>query len=158
MSIPNITASNFSAPTQNVFQQRRQDFSQLAQSLQAGDLTGAQQAYSALQNLLPSNQSGSATGNNPLQNDFAALGQALAAGNLSQAQSAFSQLQSDLKSALQNGSTQGQASGIAGPHRGHHGHHHHGSAVENSSSSSTTDTTDTTGQTDTTNGSVNLTA
>jgi len=138
-----MSVSSISTPTtspqqwQNVFQQQRQDFNQLAQALQSGDLEGAQKAFANLQSLQPSNGPNSNSSANPIQNDFAALGQALSSGNLSQAQSDFSQLQSDLKSGFQNlpGT---QAAG--GAHRGHH-HHHHSVSSSQDSTSSTTDTT-----------------
>jgi hypothetical protein len=99
---------------QNPFQEIKQDFSQLAGALQSGDLTGAQSAYSSIQQLLQqyqgsSNASANSTSSNPIQNDFAALGQALESGDLTQAQSAFSQLQTDVQSARQardSGATQ----------------------------------------------------
>ncbi len=92
---------------QNPLQQIRKDFNQLASALQSGDLSGAQSAYSSIQQLLQDNQSSSnsitgSNGTSTIQNDFATLGQALQSGDLSQAQSAFSQLQSDFKAASQS--------------------------------------------------------
>jgi len=92
---------------QNPLQQIRKDFNQLASALQSGDLSGAQSAYSSIQQLLQDNQSSSnsttgSNGSSSIQNDFATLGQALQSGDLSQAQSAFSQLQSDFKAASQS--------------------------------------------------------
>ncbi|MBZ5579990.1 MAG: hypothetical protein LAP40_25815 [Acidobacteriia bacterium] len=138
MSISNVTSAN-SIPqgVQNLFQQRRQDWSQLAQALQSNDLAGAQKAYADLQSLQPNNQqtatANSTSGGNPIQSDFAALGQALTSGNLSQAQSDFAQLQSDLKSAFQN---QAGSQGVGGTHRGRHHHHHSASSSQESSSGS----------------------
>ena len=89
---------------QNPFQAIQQDFKQLASSLQSGDLTDAQSAYSNIQQILSANQSSSsASSNSPSigQNDFAALGQALQSGNLTQAQGALSQLQTDFQTARQ---------------------------------------------------------
>ena len=126
-----------------------QDFKQLASSLQSGDLTGAQQAYTALQQLLPNqdpNSPQAPSSGNPISTDFKALGQALQSGDLSSAQSAFSQLQDDLKSASQSGS-----SGLTHV-RGHHGRHHHASSAQDSDSSSgsisSTSSTSTTGGND----------
>jgi|SRR5215467_16089692 hypothetical protein len=137
MSISSITPNTALPQTwQNVFQQRRQDFGQLAQALQSGDLSGAQQAFSDLQSLQSSNQPGTNTNSNssgnPIANDWAALGQALSSGNLSQAQSDFAQLQTDIKSAFQN------QSGAQGANRAHHGHHHHHSEVSSSQDSNGT--------------------
>ncbi len=75
---------------QNPFKEIRQDFQQLASALQSGDLSGAQTAYSSIQQLLQANtNSSSSSSPNTLQSDFAALGQALSSGSLTQAQSAF---------------------------------------------------------------------
>jgi outer membrane protein assembly factor BamD (BamD/ComL family) len=87
---------------QNPFQEIKQDFNQLASALQSGDLSGAQSAYSNIQQLFQANPGASpsnatSNGSNTVQSDFAALGQALQSGDLSQAQSAFSQLQSDVR-------------------------------------------------------------
>lgn len=136
MSISNITATaGLSQTWQSLFQQRKQDFSNLAQALQSGDLAGAQKAYADLQSLQQNSPAGSNarsnSNGNPVQSDFAALGQALASGNLSQAQSDFSKLQSDFKSALQNTAQQ-----IGGAHKGHH-HHRHQEAASSQDSSST---------------------
>lgn len=102
---------------ENPFRQVRQNFQQLATAIQNGDLSGAQAAYSSIQQLLgsgsasswSSNSGGSAT----LQNDFSALGSALQSGDISQAQSAFSQLQSDARAAAQqSGAGAGWGSGL----------------------------------------------
>jgi outer membrane protein assembly factor BamD (BamD/ComL family) len=89
---------------QNPFQQIKQDFDQLASALQSGDLSGAQSAYSNIQQLFQANPGASpsnttSNGSSTVQNDFATLGQALQSGDLTQAQSAFSQLQSDVRGA-----------------------------------------------------------
>ena len=105
-----------------------QDFKQLASALKSGDLSGAQKAYSALQQLLPDQSQGG----NPVSTDFAALGKALQSGDLSTAQSAFSQLQNDLQSASQSGG----ANSLTQAMKGHH-HHHHASSSQSSTASST---------------------
>jgi DNA-binding FadR family transcriptional regulator len=116
----NVTAYQTNA--QNSFRERRADFQQLAQALQSGNMTGAQQAFAALQ------QAGSSSGaqgqssppsgqSNPLANDFSTLGQALQAGDLSSAQKAFATLQQDMQ----------------GIRQAHH-HHHHG-GVQNAAAS-----------------------
>jgi hypothetical protein len=158
MSISSITpGAGVAQPWQNVFQQQRQDFSQLAQALQTGDLSGAQQAYANLQSLQQSQSSSNSNSNpneSPIQKDFAALGQALASGNLSQAQSDFSQLQNDLKSAFQN---QAGPQGTTGTRRGHH-HHHHAESSNQDSSNNTSVTNTNTNNGNQTGGGVNLTA
>jgi ribosomal protein S20 len=95
-----------------VSQQLKKELKQLTDALQTGNLTGAQQAYSALQQLDPNKSQDSSGGNstNPIRNDLKAVGQALQSGDLSGAQSAFSQLQTDLKAAAdQNGASPGNA-------------------------------------------------
>jgi hypothetical protein len=127
-------------------QQINQDFKQLASSLQAGDMAAAQQAYSAMQQLLPNQaQSGqqASTGASPIGSDFKALGQALQSGDLSSAQSAFSQLKTDLS---QNGST--AAGSLIKGLRGHHGHHHVSHSPDSDSNSSSTSSSSSTSATD----------
>jgi hypothetical protein len=109
MSISALSSNliaDLSGQRQNPFQEIKQDFQQLASALQSGDLSGAQSAYSAIQQVLGANSSSasnsSSSGPNTLQTDFAALGQALQSGDLSTAQSAFSQLQSDSQAAHQS--------------------------------------------------------
>ena len=131
MSIASISgASSFVTGGTNPFQQRRQDFQALQSALANGDLSGAQSAFSALQQLFQvaapgfaaaaststagasgvaavagaAATSGSSSGpaaSSPLSGDWTALGQALSSGNLQGAQAAFAQLQSDFKSSLQ---------------------------------------------------------
>lgn len=84
-------------------------FEQLASSLQAGNLSAAQQAYTSL--AASFQNSGGAQSSNPLSADFKALGQALQSGNLPAAQQAFANLQ---QAAVQQ----------IGGAEGHH--HHHG--------------------------------
>jgi hypothetical protein len=95
---------------QNPLQQLRQGFSQLANALQSGDLSGSQVAHSNLLTLLPDQQNGSASGTsstpaNATQNDFAKIGQALQSGDIGQAQAAFSQIQKNFQAARQASST-----------------------------------------------------
>jgi hypothetical protein len=91
---------------QNPFQEIRQDFEQLSSALQSGDLSGAQSAYSSIQQLLQnyqgsSNNGAGSNGVSTIQNDFSAVGQALQSGDLTEAQSAFAQLQTDAQSVRQ---------------------------------------------------------
>ena len=102
----NASLSQFDA--QSIARQRRQDFQQIAQSLQSGDLSGAQKAFDDFEKLTPNAAKG------PLSNDFKALGSALQTGDLGAAQQAFSQLQDDIKNTQQT----------AAPLQPHHGHHH----------------------------------
>jgi hypothetical protein len=94
----------------NPLQQLRQGFSQLANALQSGDLSGSQVAHSNLLTLLPDQQNGSTSGTsstpaNATQNDFAKIGQALQSGDIGQAQAAFSQIQKNFQAARQASST-----------------------------------------------------
>ncbi len=81
------------------FHDRQSDLEQLGQSLQSGDLAGAQQEYSAIQTLA---QNGPFDGNafavNKRQQDFNAIGQALQSGDLAGAQKAFAQLEATFTS------------------------------------------------------------
>jgi hypothetical protein len=154
MSVSGVSSSSSSSLNQSdwfsLINQWMQDFKQLASSLQSGDLTGAQQAFAALQQLQQNNQSGSqsstvqpaSSSTNPIQNDFTALSQALSSNNLSAAQSAFSQLQTDMLTAGPNSAS----GGVQSAHHGHHHHHHHVSSSSDSDST-TTDQTSSTGST-----------
>jgi hypothetical protein len=78
-------------PTTN--QQQRAEFQQLTQALQSGNLTTAQQAFSALTN------SAKSSGIQSLQltQDLNALGSALQSGNLAGARNAYSAVQQNLQ-------------------------------------------------------------
>ncbi|MBU6428149.1 MAG: hypothetical protein KGR26_04000, partial [Cyanobacteria bacterium REEB65] len=80
MSVSSAGAS--SAYAMGALQQRRQSFQALEQSLQNGDLAGAQKAFSAL------DPNGSNNGK------LSQLAQALQSGNLSAAQQAFAAMRS----------------------------------------------------------------
>jgi hypothetical protein len=82
----------------------QQAWESLQQSLASGNLTTAQSAFNAYNQLThgstaASNASSSSTTSSQLSTDMAALGSAIGSGNLSSAQSAFATVQSDLKSA-----------------------------------------------------------
>jgi ribosomal protein S20 len=127
-------------------QQINQDFKKLSSSLQAGDMAAAQQAYSAMLQLLPNQAQSSqqaTSGVSTISTDFKALGQALQSGDLSSAQSAFSQLKTDLS---QNGST--AAGSMIKGLRGHHGHHHVSSTPDSDSSSSSSSSSSATSTSD----------
>jgi len=149
-------------PQENSLSQIRQDFNKLANSLQSGNLTAAQSAYSNLEQLLQAQQNGSTSSNSsnstdPIQNDFSALGQALSSGNLTQAQNAFAQLKSDIQAAQQNGLQSQTRQGLAAAVRGHHhgGHHHHGGG-SNTTTASTDSPSSNSSSVGTTNKGVNL--
>jgi hypothetical protein len=93
--------------------QGKQDFEQLLDAMQKGDLAAAQQALAGLQqvqaaaqqNNLPDTTASSTTtgstatpaASDPLATDFSALGAALKSGSLSGAQDAFAKLQQDFQ-------------------------------------------------------------
>jgi hypothetical protein len=106
----------------NSVKEGKQDFEQLLESIQKGDLAAAQQALSGLQQAqaaVQGNQPAAATGNasnaaattasSPLAKDFAALGSALNSGSLSGAQDAFAKLQQDFETLRQKGSPYGSS-------------------------------------------------
>jgi hypothetical protein len=143
MSISSVSSSYSTyqpSRAQSNFKQVRQDFSDLANALQAGDLAGAQNAFSALQQLMQRVQSDSQSqsqGNgtqNQFSTDLAAIGKALQSGDVKSAKDALTKLQQDMQ---------------AGP-QAHH-HHAHGAEGANiaaSSSIGATGTTDSDGNND----------
>jgi len=92
----------------------RDNFQQLEQALQSGNMSGAQQAFATLQQLMPNLSAGSQTQNSQKSNsqslfrtDLNAIGQALKSGDLSAAKAALTKLQQDIQSV----------------NKGHKGHH-----------------------------------
>ncbi len=115
-------------------QQSQQDFKSLAESLQSGDLSGAQSAFASLMQLFPnlsssvnsqpqatatSPASSSSNVTNSVNNDLSALGQAIQSGDLKAAQNDFSELMHDTQS-------------IGSEH-----HHHHHKTSANSQNATT---------------------
>jgi len=107
---------------QNNFAQFRKDFQAIGSALQSGDLTGAEKAFTDLQQLMPNSSTSNQTQNaqqNPFATDMNALSSALSGtGNLNDAQAAYAKLQQDMQSV-----------------QGHHHHHHHHKASSTSQSS-----------------------
>jgi outer membrane protein assembly factor BamD (BamD/ComL family) len=101
-----------------------QAFQQLAQDLQSGNLSGAQQDFSTIQQDIQSQggghhhhsylQDSSAAQQNPIAQLFSELGQALQSGNLSAAQQAYTTLQQDFQSASGKGAPTSSSPGSAG--------------------------------------------
>ena len=111
------STNNDQSTVQSNFKQRQQDFQNLADALQAGNLQGAQQAFAALQKDRSSSSSvAGVTGtsqagqSSPMRQDMQALQSALQANDLPGAQKALTTFQQDLQ---QVGHT-------------HHRHHHGG--------------------------------
>jgi outer membrane protein assembly factor BamD (BamD/ComL family) len=97
----------------NQMQQIQQDFTQLGQDLQSGNLSAAQSDFVTLQNDMPqtgSTSSSTSQSSNPIAQAFSQLSQDLQSGNLTAAQQDYSTIQQDF---------QNQAS------QTHHRHHHH---------------------------------
>jgi outer membrane protein assembly factor BamD (BamD/ComL family) len=125
MSVSAVSGSNWvnyeNQSVQSNIQQFQQDFQQLGEDLQAGNLSAAQTDFTTLQSLSPqssssSTSSTSSTSTSPIAQEFQQLSQALQSGNLSAAQQDYSQLQQD----FQSQSAEGQ----------HHRHHHGGGSSE----------------------------
>jgi len=133
MTISSISPGSQPGIARSTLKQAGQDFSNLAGSLQSGDMSGASSAYSDLMKLMqglqqgaPAQPSGSASPapasvsqpqavSSPLQatgpqglfnSDLNSVGTALQSGDVGSAQQAFQKLLQDLQSA-------------------YHGHHHH---------------------------------
>ena len=134
MSISGIPSNSnaFPAPATNSQSQFRASVNDLAKALNAGDMSAAQSAFLAIQQLQPaplasstnSGASASTGAPNSLGADIATLGKALQSGDLSSAQDAFKKVQQDLKSV----------------HHGHH-HHKHGGGVQSAPSTIQTSAT-----------------
>jgi hypothetical protein len=128
MSLSGISSSNLfnyeNQSVQNKGQQIQQEFQQLGQDLESGNLSAAQTDFTTLQQIGSNNSSTSSTASsNPLAQAFNQLGQDLQSGNLSGAQQNFATIQQDV---------QNQASQA----RGHHHHHHGGGGGDESNSNS----------------------
>lgn len=115
MSVSAISASrNALAYTttsiRNKLQQFQQEFDQLGQDLQSGNLSAARSEFSTLQQIVPRpNSTAPAQAASPLDQEFQQLSQDLQSGNLSAAQQDFANIQ------------QGFQNSPANLHR----HHHH---------------------------------
>jgi hypothetical protein len=107
MSVSGVSSTDslYQINQQNGWQQVMNDFSQVGQSLQSGDLAGAQKAFATL------------------QEDMQNVGQSQS-GQSSQQQSALEQL----GQALQSGDLAGAQQAFAALKTSHHHHHHSGGA------------------------------
>lgn len=115
MSVAGISSSNLfdfnTQSVQNRKQQFQQEFQQLGQDLQSGNLSAAQIDFATLQQSGPQVSSSSANQNaSPIAQDFKQLSQDIQSGDISAAQQDYAKIQQDF---------QNQAAGK-------HGHHHHG--------------------------------
>jgi hypothetical protein len=117
MSVSGILSSNlfnYQSQSVNNNQQFKQDFAQLGQDLQSGNLTAAQSDMSTLEQLKP--QATTSTQNNPVAQAFNQLSQDLQSGNVSAAQQDYTTIQQDIQK-----------------HVSQTHHHHHGSGGGESS-------------------------
>ena len=118
MSVSGILSSALSNyQPQNVQsnrQQFKQEFQQLGQDLQSGNLSAAQADFATLQQNAPQAAASTSQSNNPIAQAFNQLSQDLQSGNLTAAQQDFSAIQQDF---------QNQAAPQA-PAATHHHHHH----------------------------------
>jgi outer membrane protein assembly factor BamD (BamD/ComL family) len=102
---------------QSGVQQVQQEFQQLGQDLQSGNLSAAQADFATLQTLGPQTTAGSSTqSTNPISQMFNQLSQDLQSGNISAAQQDYTKIQQDFQS--------------ASAHKHHH--HHSGSGSQSS--------------------------
>ena len=127
MSVAGILSSAAFSLGAQMFQSRtqksKQEFQQLGQDLQAGNLSAAQADFAALQKMQPQSPTNSSSqSTSPVAQNFNQLAADLKAGNTTAAQQDFTKLQQD----FQSQSTQS-----------YHHHHHHGGGESSSSSSST---------------------
>jgi hypothetical protein len=120
MSVAGISSSNLfnvNDSRRSVESEMQQEFAQLGQDLQSGNLSAAQSDFATLTQLGPqstssSSSSSSAASNSPMAQAFAQLSKDLQSGNLSAAQQDFATIQQEMQTnAVQSGG---------------HRHHHHG--------------------------------
>jgi outer membrane protein assembly factor BamD (BamD/ComL family) len=115
---------------QNNLQQVQQEFQQLGEDLESGNLSAAQSDFATLQQLSPqssaTNTTTSTENSNPIAQAFNQLSQDLQAGNLTAAQQDYANIQQDFQNLSQNQTGQTETGQTqAGQTQGHH-HHHHG--------------------------------
>ena len=136
MSVAGISSSSlFDYSGQNIQNKRQeiqQEFQQLGQDLESGNLSAAQSDFATLQQLVPQNNSTFSTQNNsPISQAFQQLAQDLQSGNLSAAQQDYTAIQQD----FQNQTT--QTASQSSQSQGAHGHHHHHGGGDNDESEMT---------------------
>ena len=99
MSVSGISSINFQdfqiQTMQSRMQQFRQEFQQLGQDLQSGNLSAAQADFATLQQLGP--KSNSAQGTDSITQDLNLLAQDLKSGNLSASQQDLAKIQQDVQ-------------------------------------------------------------
>jgi soluble cytochrome b562 len=96
----NYDTQNTQITTKSNLQQFLQEFKQLGQDMQSGNLSAAQTDFTTLQQLVPQNNSGStptSATTGTFAKDFQQLAQDLQSGNLSAAQQDYTKVQQDVK-------------------------------------------------------------
>ena len=121
MSVAGILSSSLASySTQSAQSQKQkfqQEFQQLGQDLQSGNLTAAQSDFATLtQYTSQSTASSSSQSTNPIAQEMTQLGKDIQSGNTSAAQQDYTTIQQDMQS-----------------HASHVHHHHHGSGSSSSS-------------------------
>ncbi len=107
-----LGSSSTPSTQQTTAQKLKQEFQQLGQDLQAGNLSAAQSDLAVLKQNAPQNSAvAGGQSSNPISQAFQQLSTDLQAGNLSAAQSDYSTIQQDFQSQATQGSGR---------------HHHHG--------------------------------
>lgn len=114
MSVAGVSSINLfdfnTQSVQNRKQQFQQEFQQLGQDLQSGNLSAAQADFTTLQQSGPQISSTSSSQNtSPIAQDFKQLSQDIQSGDISAAQQDYAKIEQDFQT---------QAAGK-------HGHHHH---------------------------------
>jgi len=109
MSVSAVSSTDGSYQTnlQTAFTQVQNDFNQLGQALQSGDLAGAQSAFATLQQDI---QNASQSQSGQQQSNWSALANALQSGDLAGAQKAFAALQTNHHHHHHSGGSQGTGS------------------------------------------------
>lgn len=104
MSVSSISnnLAHFLPTSQNVpSKQFQQQFQQLGQDLQSGNLSAAQAIYTHIPK--PGHGQSSSPGGTPIEQEFGNLGQALQSGNLAAAQQDYTQIQNRIESRFGQG-------------------------------------------------------
>ena len=102
---PGNSASGGASASDSIVTSITDDLNAIGTALSSGNLTGAQQAFSNLENLIgnqqqsSTGQTGSSSGTDAITTDFNNLSKSLQSGDLKGAQAAFKKLQSDLSAA-----------------------------------------------------------
>ena len=109
MSVAGISSSSLfndntsTQSVQNKMQQFQQEFQQLGQDLQSGNMSAAQSDFATLQQYAPKTNSSSSSQSNPMAQEFAQLAQDIQSGNTSAAQQDYSTIQQDMQSHASQG-------------------------------------------------------